>query len=226
MYLFTNMVGRKMVMSISGLAMVLFVILHLLGNTSIFAGPDGINAYAMMLRGLTPFLWIMRLVMFTAVCLHAFFGVRLSLENHYARPEAYAVKKNIRSTFTGRNMIWTGAFIASYLVFHLLHFTLHVISPGLSAGGHGHMDELGRPDVYLMVVSSFRHFTVSVIYISAMAALALHLYHGIQSLFQTLGLNTEKTLHFFVRAGAVAAIILSLGFISIPLGIFAGIVRH
>jgi len=120
-------------------------------------------------------------------------------------------------------MIWTGTIIAIYLVYHLLHFTVQVINPEFSAIQHA--DALGRPDVYEMVVRNFQNFSISLVYIFAMTALALHLTHGIQSLFQTLGLHTEKAMPVIIKAGAITAIILSLGYISIPLLVLAGVLK-
>lgn len=87
-----SMVGRKIVMSLTGLVMVLFVIIHLLGNTSVFNGPDGINAYAVFLHSLGPFIWAVRIFMALTVCLHVFYGIQLTLENRAARQDKYAVK--------------------------------------------------------------------------------------------------------------------------------------
>ncbi len=220
--LLQNRVGRKIVMSVTGLAMVIFVIIHLLGNASLFYGPDGINAYAKLLHSLGAFLWLIRLIMLAALCLHIFFGIHLTLENHAAKPQRYAVRKDLSATFAGRNMIWTGLLIAFYLVYHLLHFTLDGIYPGLSA--YRNPDAVGRPDIFMMVVHSFRNIFVTGLYVFAMGALTLHLSHGIQSMFQTLGLNNEKTLPAIMKIGTIAALALFLAYVSIPVIIFAGLV--
>ncbi len=220
--LLQNMVGRKIVMSVTGLAMVIFVIIHLLGNTSLFSGPDGINAYGKLLHSLGAFLWLVRLTMLSTLCLHIFFGIHLTLENRAAKPQRYAVRKDLSATLAGRNMIWTGLLIAIYLVYHLLHFTLEIIYPGLSA--YQNPDAAGRPDIFMMVVLSFRNISIASLYVLAMGALTLHLSHGIQSMFQTLGLNNEKTLPAVIKIGTIAAMIIFLGYISIPVSIFAGLV--
>jgi succinate dehydrogenase / fumarate reductase cytochrome b subunit len=216
-------VGRKMVMSITGLMMVLFVVVHLLGNSSVFVGPDGINVYATKLHGLGPFVWMFRLVMLTMFSLHVFYGIQLTLENDKAKPQGYAVKKSLQTTFAAKNMIWTGVLIAAFLIYHLLHFTFQVISPEIAASRN--MDAMGRPDVFRMVLSGFQQFTISLMYVGAMVALAFHLTHGIQSFFQTLGLNNDRTRPVITKAGTIAAIILSLGYVSIPIIIFLGILK-
>jgi succinate dehydrogenase / fumarate reductase cytochrome b subunit len=223
MMLFNNTVGRKLLMSCTGLLMIFFVIVHLLGNVSVFAGPSGINAWAAKLHRLMPILWLFRTAMFAICALHIYLGTLLTLENNASKPGPYAVRKTLRSTFSGRYMIWTGVLIAVYLAFHILHFTAHLINPELSSAAH--IDEMGRPDVFMMMMLNFRNAVVLLVYISAMAALALHLTHGIQSFFQTLGLNNDKTLPVFIKAGTIAALMISLGYISIPVSIFSGILR-
>jgi succinate dehydrogenase / fumarate reductase cytochrome b subunit len=218
-----SMVGRKIVMAVSGSMMVLFVMAHLMGNSSIFVGPNGINAYAMKLHAFGPVVWAYRLVMIIMVSLHVLFGTQLTLENNKAKPQGYAVKKNLSATFAGRNMIWTGLILGAFLVYHLLQFTVQVTNPGISAGSN--MDAAGRPDVFHMVVLSFQQSIVAVIYICAMIALGLHLTHGIQSFFQTLGLSSDRALPVIVKFGTAAAIVIFLGYVAIPLIILAGILK-
>ncbi len=217
------MVGRKIVMAVSGLMMALFVAAHLLGNTSIFAGPDGINAYAAKLHELWPIVWAYRLVMVVLFSLHLFYGIQLTLENYRAKPKAYAVRKDLSTTFAGKSMIWTGLIIGGFLIYHLLHFTIQVTNPEISAGRN--LDMAGRPDVFRMVVLSFQKALISFIYIGAMIALALHLTHGMQSFFQTLGLNNDRTLPVITKSGTLAAVIIFLGYIAIPLVILIGILK-
>jgi succinate dehydrogenase / fumarate reductase cytochrome b subunit len=220
-FLTASSVGRKILMAVTGQAMIIFITVHVLGNSTIFFG--GLNSYADKLHSLPLLVWITRVVMFTALSIHVFFSITLTLENRKAKPDAYAVNKNLKATFASKNMIWTGLIIGAFLLYHLLHFTLQVIDPALSAGSNA--DALGRPDVAAMVISGFQIFSVAVIYIAAMIALVLHLTHGIQSSFQTLGLNNERTMPAMTRAGSVTAIVLFLGYISIPVIILLGIMK-
>jgi len=220
--LINNMVGRKIVMSITGLALTSFVFMHLLGNISLFSGPEGINSYAKMLHGLGPFLWVVRLIMAAALGLHMVFAIQLTLENRAARASKYAVNKHLSATSAGKNMIWTGLLIAFYLGYHLLHFTAQVVMPEFSASRN--LDALGRPDVFSMVVRSFQSTAVSVVYVTAMAAVGLHLSHGLQSMVQTLGLNNARTQPVVVKIGAAAALALFLGYAAIPAGIVSRMV--
>lgn len=214
-------VGRKIFMAVTGQVMVLFIIAHALGNSTIYF--NWLNAYAEHLHDLPPLVWLYRIIMLTLFSVHVIIGIQLYLENRAAKPEAYAVQKRLSTTFAGKTMIWTGLLIASFLVYHLLHFTIQVINPELSAGANS--DALGRPDVYRMVVMNFRNFFISSLYIVAMIALVLHLTHGIQSSFQTLGLNNDSTQPVITKAGSVAAYILFIGYISIPIVILIGLLK-
>ena len=210
-------------MSVSGFFMTVFVIGHLLGNLTIYSGPDGINAYARLLHRFGAFLWAVRLTMGIMFLLHVFYGIQLTVENRAAKPQGYAVEGILSSTFAGRNMIWTGLVIGTFIIYHLLHFTLQVTNPAFSAVGHP--DAMGRPDVFMMVVFSFRIFYISLVYIAAMAALGLHLSHSTQSAVQTAGLNGERTFPVVAKGGTVAAILIALGFAAFPITILAGILR-
>jgi len=219
-----SLVGKKILMAVTGVMLFCFVLIHLAGNTTIFMGL--INAYGEHLHALPAIVWAFRVMLFMIFVIHVYFGIVLTLENNAARPQAYAVKKNLRTTFASRNMIWTGALIGGFLVYHLLQFTLHVMNPELAAGVAGNFDKLGRPDVFKMMVLSFTQTPISAIYIIAMIVLALHLTHGVQSFFQTLGLNSEKSLPVFEKLSTAAAIVIFIGFASIPIVILIGILNY
>jgi succinate dehydrogenase / fumarate reductase cytochrome b subunit len=127
------------------------------------------------------------------------------------------------ASFAGRNQIWTGAVIAAFLIYHLLQFTIRVTNPEISADTH--MDTLGRPDVFMMVVRSFQQIGISGVYLIALAALGLHLLHGIQSSFQTWGITNDRTLPVIEKSGTAASIMLFIWYIAIPLSIVAGILK-
>ena len=217
MRLFSDSIGRKVVMAITGLLMVLFVVGHLLGNLSIFAGPDGINAYAEKLHQLAPVVWTTRIVMGVAVLLHLVLSIQITLENSAAKPEKYQVSRNLRATFASKNMIWTGVILGAFIVYHLLHFTFRV-TPSLVL----QTDTLSRFDVYTMVVTSLQKAGIAAIYIVAMVSLFLHLSHGVQSTFQTLGLSNAKLLPNYGVAGKVLSGIFLVGYGAIPVLIFVG----
>ncbi len=218
MRLFSDSIGRKVVMAITGLLMVLFVIGHLLGNLTIFAGPNGINAYAFHLHELAPVVWGTRIVMGAAVLLHLFISIQITLENSAAKPDRYAVQNSLKATFASKNMIWTGAIIGAFVLFHLLQFTFRV-TPNLVLG----FDAMNRFDVYTMVVKGLGSVLNGLVYLVAMVALFFHLSHGIQSVFQTLGLSNGFLLPRWGALGKTLAVVFLVGFGSIPAVILVGI---
>jgi succinate dehydrogenase / fumarate reductase cytochrome b subunit len=194
----------------------LFVIGHLLGNLTIFAGANGINTYAMKLHALAPVVWGTRIVMGLAVLLHIFLSVQITLENSAAKPEKYAVKNHLKATFNSTTMIWTGLILAAFIGYHLLHFTLRAAPAA---------DTVGRPDVYAMVIAGLGKVLAGFAYIVAMIALFFHLGHGIQSAFQTLGITSRSLMPKYQTAATVFSTIFLIGFGSIPAVILAGILK-
>jgi succinate dehydrogenase / fumarate reductase, cytochrome b subunit len=205
-------IGMKQLMAVTGLILLGFVIAHLLGNLLIFAGPDAINSYAVGLRDLGPLLWIARLILLGAVLLHIFAAVRLVSINRAARPVRYQVFKPRITPYYARAMAWTGLIVAAFVVFHLLHLTFGAVYPE-----HFELvDAEGRHDVYTMTVLGFQNVVVSGFYVVAVGLLALHLAHGIPSLFQSLGLRHPKYTPTIAKVGFWLAVLLFIGYVSIP----------
>jgi len=221
MLLPTSTVGRKIIMAISGQILVIFIVVHISGNSSIFF--HKLNAYAVTLHTLPVFVWGGRIVLVLAFLLHIWYGTILKLENSAAKPQSYIVTNYRQATFAGRYQIWTGVIIAVFLVYHLLQFTFQVTNPLIAANTRP--DALGRPDIFTMVVRSFQQISISGIYIISLAALGLHLLHGIQSSVQTWGLTNDRTLPVIEKTGTVASIILFLWYITIPVAIVVGILK-
>jgi succinate dehydrogenase / fumarate reductase cytochrome b subunit len=214
-------VGRKIMMSLTGQVLVLFIVFHIAGNSTIFF--HKLNAYVAGLYNLPVFVWGGRVILVLAFALHIWYGTVLKLENMAAKPQSYAVTKYREATLAGRYQIWTGAIIASFLIYHLLQFTFQATNPALAADTHP--DTIGRPDVFSMVMRSFQDMTISGIYIISLAALGLHLLHGIQSSFQTWGWNNERTLPVMEKTGLVASMVLFLWYTAIPVSIVVGILK-
>jgi succinate dehydrogenase / fumarate reductase cytochrome b subunit len=212
-------VGKKILMAVTGLLLVLFLCIHLLGNSFIYFGL--INAYGERLHSLPPLVWAARIGMVVLLAVHIFFGITLTLENWAARPQAYTVKKSLRATFAGRTMIWTGGIILLFLLYHLLHFTLQVTNPEFSG-----TDALGRFDVFKMIVLSFQNTLIAGGYVVALIAVLLHLFHGIQSFVQTFGMNSDKSIPCVEKTGRGVAFLLFLAYVSIPVVIFLGILNY
>jgi succinate dehydrogenase / fumarate reductase, cytochrome b subunit len=219
-----TMIGKKVVMAVTGVVLIGFVIAHMLGNLKIFAGPDEINAYSRFLRevgwpelGYSQLLWVVRIVLLVCVTLHLTAALQLTRMSRAARPIGYAAKRDIETTWAARTMRWGGVLLLAFVVFHLLHLTGGVV--GFGAGQFRHLA------VYQNVVAAFAVWPVAVFYIVAMGALCLHLDHGIWSMLQTLGWNTarnEATLQIISR---VIALVVFLGFTSVPVAVMTGWLR-
>ena len=224
MQLFTSSIGRKIVMAITGQAMVLFAVIHLLGNSSIFGWlPGGINAYAHHLHSMpAPIIIGFRLGLLVFACVHIWFGIQLTIENRGGRPQQYAVKSTQKATFASENMIWTGALLLLFILGHLAHFTFQCLSPDTAALTHL-VD--GVPNVLGMVVSAFQNMFTTLMYSGAMLVLFLHLSHGIQSFFQTMGWSNDRVQPFIAKAGTLAALALFLGYAAVPLTILLRILK-
>ncbi|GBE15170.1 MAG TPA: succinate dehydrogenase cytochrome b subunit [Proteobacteria bacterium] len=221
MSMLTSSVGRKMFMAVSGLFMLLFVVAHLLGNSTIFVGAGWLNAYAEHLRSLPILVWPERIIMFVLLCLHIYFGITLTLENWGAKGRKYAVTRRLKATFAGRTMIWTGLVLLAFIIYHLLQFTFRVTPDIVQT-----LDAEGRYDVFNMVVSSLRVASNSAIYLVAVVALFLHLYHGAESFLQTLGLNNDRTRPRINAVGIALSVLFLVGYGAIPVLILAGILAR
>jgi succinate dehydrogenase / fumarate reductase cytochrome b subunit len=221
MLLPTSSVGRKIVMALTGQILIIFILFHISGNSSIFF--HRLNAYVVFLHSMPVVVWGGRIVLVLAFGLHIWYGSVLKLENYAAKPQAYAVTRFRQATFAGRYQIWTGVVIAAFLIYHLLQFTFQVTNPSLAAVTH--KDALGRPDTIMMVVKSFQNIGISGIYFLALAALGLHLLHGIQSSFQTWGVTNDHTLPVIEQSGTAASIALFIWYCAIPVSIMMGVLR-
>jgi succinate dehydrogenase / fumarate reductase cytochrome b subunit len=213
--------GKKYIMAITGLALFIFVIVHMAGNLQIFLGPDSINAYAKLLKSNLVLLWTIRTGLFLTVLLHITAASQLASANRRARPIAYTFKKPVASTFANRTILLSGLILLAFIIFHLSHFTFGFVNPQ-----YLHFeDPLRRHDVYRMMVTGFSNPIVSIFYILSMGILLLHLSHGVSSLFQSIGLRSKKIFGFLDKFARISALLIFLGNCAIPLAILAGIVK-
>ena len=221
----TSSVGNKVLMALTGIALLGFVVMHMAGNLLVFAGPEKLNAYAQGLEDLGALLWVARLGLLGAIVVHILLGVRLWMANGEARPERYAYQATMKAPITSRTMIISGGLLATFILYHLAHFTFGLTGAEYYAGEPTYMldGELVR-DVYAMVTIGFKHPAVSGLYIVSMLLLGSHLSHGIQSLFQSLGLAAPKYRPLIKKAGVGLAALLVLGNISMPLAIMLGLI--
>jgi len=215
-------VGRKIIVAVTGVILILFVIGHLLGNLQIYLGPEWINAYSQHLRDLGPLLWLIRLFLLTAVLLHIYFTIQLAIENRRARPEEYRDRNYVKASWASRHMVVSGLVVLAFIIFHLLHFTARKFNlqfPLLK------LDPLNRYDVYSMMVYWFQNVYVSAFYIVGLFLLTLHLTHGSSSFFQSLGLNNQRLTPKLALGGRIFAWLLFVGYVSIPIAILLGFIK-
>ncbi len=206
-------IDKKVVMAVTGLMLLGFVIIHMLGNLQVFLGQDQLNAYAQHLEEMPFLLWPARAILLLALIAHMGTAIKLAIENKNARPVRYSHEDTVQASYASRTMVMSGLIIFAFIVFHLLHFTFDKIHPEFC----GLLDSKGRDDVYSMVVLSFRDPLISGTYIFAMAVLCFHLSHGVSSLFQSLGLNDERFRKKIKWLGNIVALVIFLGNSSMPL---------
>jgi succinate dehydrogenase / fumarate reductase cytochrome b subunit len=209
-------VGKKAIMAITGIILFGFVVGHLLGNLQIFEPPEKINHYAAFLKAHPGLVWTTRIVLLLSVGLHIWSSFELWLLQRDARPVKYIKKANLNSTYASRTMLWSGPIIAAFVIWHLLQFTFGTVHPSAP---------FSEQDVYSNVVFGFRVWPVSVFYIIAMVMLCYHLYHGLWSMFQSLGFSHPVYTPWLQGIARLVAILLAAGYISIPIAVLAGILK-
>lgn len=206
-------IGKKVVMAVTGFLLFGFVVAHMLGNLQVYLGPAAINEYGEALREMLhgAGLWVARGGLLVAALLHVWAAWSLTRMNRKARPRGYRQKEHRESTYASRTMRWSGVIVLLFVVYHLLHFTWGNVHPDFIPG-----------DVYHNFVVGFRQVVPSVFYIVAMLCLGLHLYHGLWSFLQTLGLSHPRynnLRHAFATLVTVAVVV---GNISFPVAVLAG----
>lgn len=214
--LFSSSIGRKWIVAVTGLLLFGYVLMHLIGNLLVYLGPVALNEYGLFLRELLhgAGLWIARAVLLTAVGLHIWATIGLSLENASARAVDYRRTHYEAATYASRTMIWGGLTIALFVVYHILHFTT----------GQAHPDFV-HGDIYHNVIVGFSNPVVVFVYVVAMLALGVHLYHGAWSMLQTMGLDHPRWDGTRKRAAATFAVVIVAGNVSMPIAVLTGLVR-
>ena len=207
----SSSIGRKFIMAITGGFLIIFLIIHLIGNLTLFIGPEAFNGYVATLDVVKPLIRVIELVLLAAFVLHIYDGIILWFENRKARPVRYKVNASSEnSTFSSRWMFWIGSVIFIFLVLHLATFfyRFNFYDPEGLADQHQY---------FQIVVSFFKLPWYSILYIIAMIFLGLHLHHGFQSAFQTFGWTHKKYTPIIEKLGTLYAIVMALGFASMPI---------
>ncbi len=208
-------VGKKAIMAVTGVILFGFVIGHLAGNLQAFEGREKFDNYAVFLRSLPAALYSVRIVLLLSVLLHIVTTVQLATLKNKARPVAYVKKNNSEATYASRTMYWSGPIIAAFVIYHLAQFT-YLLTDTRFAQGHA----------YDNLVITFQQPYISVLYIIAMVLLGFHLSHGFWSMFQSLGIASPAYSPYIKTIARALATIITLGFISIPVAVLAGIIHQ
>lgn len=216
--LYRSTIGKKIVMAVSGLLMLGFVVVHMAGNLKIFFGEEEFDNYAHWLRTIgepivheTWFLWIQRLVLLIALVAHLWAATSLSRADLRARPVGYQHRR--RGGYATSTMRWGGVILLLFIIYHVLDLTMGVANPA--------SDDAGP---YARVVADFNVWYITLAYVVAMGALALHIAHGLWSAANTLGVNAATTAAYRTVALAVATAI-TVGFLLVPFGVVFGVLE-
>ena len=215
-------IGKKAIMAVTGIVLYGFVIVHMIGNLKIFEGPEGFNAYSHFLRVVGEpalpagtILWVIRIVLLVSLVLHVRAAIQLTLLDNAGRPIAYKKVQRKQASFASLTLRWGGMAIFFFVIYHLLHFTVGTALPGFIEG-----------DPYQNVINGFANQVwAAPVYILAVAALGTHLYHGVWSAMQTLGLNTRRTEKLFRGLAVLSGIVLFAGFSTVPIVVLLGILK-
>jgi succinate dehydrogenase / fumarate reductase, cytochrome b subunit len=219
--LYRSAIGKKYVMAVTGMVLMGFVLAHMVGNLKLYLGAESLNAYGEWLREVgepalprTTLLWLVRLVLLVAFVLHIHAAYALTVMNRRARPQRYQHRRDYAAAdFASRTMRWSGVIVLLFVLFHLLDLTWGTANPGFVAG-----------DPYRNMVASFQRWPVALAYIAANLALALHLYHGAWSLFQSMGWSNPRFNHLRRQFAVAFAVVIAVGNLSFPIAILTGVV--
>ncbi len=211
-----SQVGKKAVSAVTGVFLFVFVVGHVLGNLQSFQGAAKFNAYAQFLQNTKGLLWTTRIVMLTALVLHATAGIQLYLRARAARPQPYRVPLANPATVASKTMIWSGLLVLGFVVYHILDLT---IGAAFVHAGFVH------GDAYLNLVNTFRSAGKVIFYGVSVIGLGVHLSHGLYSLWQSLGFRAPLWTPTIMKAAVVIGTLLGLAYLTIPAGVVAGFIR-
>ena len=215
--LYSTAVGKKYAMAISGMVLMAYVLLHMIGNLKVYFGASGFDAYSHWLRTVgepalpeQALLWAVRIILLVALAVHLHAAYALTMMNRRARPDAYRSKRDyVAADFASRTMRWTGIIVLLFVIFHLLDLTWGPANPDFVHGAPYHN-----------VITSFQRVPVALVYVISNLALGVHLYHGGWSLFQSMGWTRPWRRQF----ATVFAGLIVLGNVSFPLAVVFGVI--
>jgi succinate dehydrogenase / fumarate reductase cytochrome b subunit len=213
-------IGRKLAMATASILLFFFIVMHLWGNLKIFLGPEPFNHYAEWLREMghplfpgESALWLFRIALIVALLVHIWEYFRLWLQKRRARTTRYRKYDPQVFSWMSRAMMWGGIAIFAFVTFHLMDLTFGNVHPGFDPG-----------DPYGNVMGTFQSIPVIGAYMVGVIALGMHLYHGLWSALQTFGINNPKYNRFRRPAAAIVAVLITVGYLSIPLAVLTGVI--
>ena len=215
----TNSVFKKVVMAVSGIVMLLYLVLHMIGNLHVFQGAESFNHYSEWIRTVgdpavphQTVLTIVRIVLLVSVVAHFWAAVSLWRQARRARPERYVTKKAVAQSYASRTMRWGGVIVLLFIIYHLLDLTTGTVNP----------DGDGTP--YDRLIASFSNPFVTAFYVAALILLGMHLRHGIWSATQTLGQSNKRRERTVNAFAIVFSTLLIAGFLITPFSVLFGFV--
>jgi succinate dehydrogenase / fumarate reductase, cytochrome b subunit len=223
-------IGLKIIMAVTGAGLFAFTIIHMLGNLTIFIPGDALNQYAHKLQTLPlPILWGFRLGLLLFVGVHIWAVILLVRRNRAAKPKGYTEKKSLGTTLASRSMAVSGTILLAFIIFHILHFTVKAppfthykeMTTEIVVGGEKHL----VPDVYNIVIKGFQQPAIATFYIIAVGLLAIHLSHGAQSMFRSIGLGNGHTFASQTLFARGFALIIFLGMAAVPTSVLLGLIK-
>jgi len=214
-------IGAKQIMAVTGLGMVLFAIVHMVGHLGMFGGRDAYNAYAHFLQSLGALKWAARAGLVGLVAVHIITAIVLVRANSAARPQKYAVYRTARTSFFARTMALTGLVILAFIIYHLAHFTLGFVQPD----SFHTLDDKGRYDAYSMFVLGFQNWAILASYLVAVTLLSFHLTHGASSWLQSLGWKHPKYDPLLEKLGPLLGLVLAIGYAAPPLAVAFNLIK-
>jgi succinate dehydrogenase / fumarate reductase cytochrome b subunit len=216
---FGSSIGRKLLMSLTGLFLIIFLIIHLLGNLAIFSNDGGLafNAYAAFMSH-NLLIKVVSYALYISILAHALIALWLWLTNKMARPKGYAVSNaNENSSWASRSMMLLGTLVFFYIVIHLKDFWWQY---KIGGGYQFVTDANGNRDLFALVMEQFQSPVTLGIYLVGLLGLSIHLWHGFQSAFQTLGIEHHRYTPLIKFLGRAYAIIVPIGFASMPVYVY------
>jgi succinate dehydrogenase / fumarate reductase cytochrome b subunit len=216
-------VGKKIIMAVSGLFLVLFLVAHMAGNLKVFVGAESFDHYAEWLRTIgepvlpySAFLWIQRVLLLVAVGAHIWSATALTIIAKRARPVGYAHRRPVKGSYAARTMRWGGVIIVLFVVYHILDLTTRHLNP---------VDDLSQAHAAITADFGPDRWYVTAFYTLTILTLGFHLRHGIWSALQTLGVSNARRERAFKAIAFAVAFVICAGFLSVPLAVLTGLVK-